>query len=82
MEVQDDFHLATAADIVADPSAPNAYVKGIMENVDWVYDAARGTWSEQIIEDQKKEVHKMTKEQILERQLGLWEQFVSSLRVI
>jgi len=38
MEVQNDFHLATAGDIVADPSAPNAFVQGIMEGVDWVWD--------------------------------------------
>jgi hypothetical protein len=37
MEVQDDFHLATAADIVADPSAPDAFVNGIMEGVEWVW---------------------------------------------
>jgi hypothetical protein len=36
--VQDDFYLATAADIVADPSAPNAFVNGIMEGVEWVWD--------------------------------------------
>lgn len=36
-EVQDDFYLATAADIVADPSAPDAFVNGIMEGVDWVW---------------------------------------------
>ena len=36
--VRDDFHLATAADIVADPSAPDAFVRGIMENKDWVYE--------------------------------------------
>ncbi len=35
--VQDDFYLATAADIVADPSAPDAFVNGIMEGVDWVW---------------------------------------------
>lgn len=38
MEVQDDFHLATAADIVADPSAPDAFVRGIMEGVEFWYD--------------------------------------------
>ena len=40
--VRDDFHLATAADIVADPSAPEAFVQGIMENKDWVYE--NGAW--------------------------------------
>jgi len=38
MEVQDDFHLATAADIVADPSAPDAFVRGIMEGVEFWYE--------------------------------------------
>ena len=38
MEVQDDFYLATAADIVADPSAPDAFVRGIMEGVEWAWD--------------------------------------------
>jgi hypothetical protein len=38
MEVQDDFYLATAADIVADPSAPDAFVNGIMEGVEWVWE--------------------------------------------
>ena len=38
MEVQDDYYLATAGDIVADPSAPEAFVRGIMEGVEWVWD--------------------------------------------
>ena len=37
--------LATAADIVADPSAPNAFVKGVMEGVEWVYDIASSSWT-------------------------------------
>jgi hypothetical protein len=37
-EVQDDFYLATAGDIVADPSAPDAFVNGIMEGVEWIWD--------------------------------------------
>ena len=41
MEVQDDFMLATAADIVADPSAHKAFVRGVMENTEWVYDVTR-----------------------------------------
>lgn len=44
MEVQNDFMLATAGDIVADPSAPDAFVKGIMEGVSWVYDVASSSW--------------------------------------
>jgi len=42
MEVQNDFMLATAGDIVADPSAPNAFVKGILEGVEWHYDVLNG----------------------------------------
>jgi len=44
MEVQDDFMLATAGDIVADPSAPDAFIKGIMEGVEWIYDVASSSW--------------------------------------
>lgn len=44
MEVQEDFTLATAGDIVADPSAPNAFINGIMEGADWVYDVAQNSW--------------------------------------
>lgn len=59
MEVQDDFYLATAGDIVAEPSAPNAFVKGIMEGVNWIYDENSGEWGsvnayDQIEEDIKR----------------------------
>jgi len=80
MEVQDDFRLATAADIVADPSAPDAYVKGIMENVDWVYDVAKGTWLESKIEEHKKYVHRVSKTQLEESKLAMFDSFLSSLR--
>lgn len=47
--VKEDFMLSTAADIVADPSAPYAFVEGILENVEWLYDSERKIWiSEQI----------------------------------
>jgi hypothetical protein len=82
MEVQDDFKLATAADIVADPSAPDAYVKGIMENVDWVYDAVKDTWLEHKLEDTKAEVHKMSKTQLEEQKLRMFQSFISSLKKI
>ena len=48
-EVQGDFMLATAADIVADPSAPDAFVSGIMEGKEWVF--VNGRWTEQDIEE-------------------------------
>ncbi len=52
--VRDDFYLATAADIVADPSAPNAFVEGIMEGKDWVWD--NGIIVEAEIADSKKRI--------------------------
>ena len=45
-EVQNDFRLVTAADVVADPSAPNAFVNGIMEGVDWIFNEQTGEWAE------------------------------------
>ena len=53
--VQDDYHLATAADIVADPSAPNAFVQGIMEGKDWVWE--NGAVKEMDIDAYKKELN-------------------------
>jgi hypothetical protein len=79
MEVQDDFRLATAADIVADPSAPNAFVKGIMENVDWVYDPVKDTWFEEKLHDTKKKLKKMTMNQIESVQLQVFENFINNL---
>jgi len=55
MEVQKDFFLATAADIVADPSAPDAFVQGIMEGVEWVWD--NGLLKAQKLEEAKKQIN-------------------------
>ena len=79
MEVQDDFRLATAADIVADPSAPDAFVKGIMENVDWIYDPVREVWTEERIDAAQKKLHAMTTQQIEEAKLNLFAAFLKSL---
>lgn len=54
MEVQDDFYLATAADIVAEPSAPDAFVQGIMEGVEWIWD--NGLLKAQQVEEMKKQI--------------------------
>lgn len=81
MEVQDDFHLATAADIVADPSAPNAFVNGIMEGVEWVWD--NGLLKQQQIEMYKKEIEraaaKPNKKALEEASLRTWANFLSKL---
>jgi len=77
MEVQEDFRLATAADIVADPSAPNAFVRGIMENVDWVYDTASGSWKAmQLVENVKKAGRILTESQ----KLAVFNRFLSNLQ--
>lgn len=76
--VQDDFKLATAADIVADPSAPDAFVKGIMEGVEWFYD--EGHWRmAQSAEDAKQVIRKLSQRQIDETALKLFENFISKL---
>ena len=79
MMVQPDLRLATAADIVADPSAPDAFVKGIMENVDWIYDSVKGTWHEEKLDIVKKEIHKMSIREIEEQKLAIFENYISSL---
>lgn len=79
MEVQDDFRLATAADIVADPSAPNAFVKGIMENVDWIYDPVKDTWMEEKLHDTRKKLKKLSMNQIESVQLQVFENFLDNL---
>lgn len=57
--VQNDFRLATAADIVADPSAPNAFVQGIMENKEWIWEA--GLWKEVDLVEAQKKIHEARK---------------------
>jgi len=79
MEVQDDFHLATAADIVADPSAPNAFVKGVMEGAEWVYDAVNESWYQEKIHNTRKAMRKMRMDDIEENKFGIYESFIKSL---
>jgi hypothetical protein len=79
MMVQSDLRLATAADIVADPSAPEAFVKGIMENVDWVYDPVKGTWHEEKLDNMKKQIHKMSLKEIEEQKFAIFENYLSSI---
>jgi len=76
-EVQDDFYLATAADIVADPSAPDAYVNGIMEGKEWVWD--NGLIKEKVIEAHKQEIKKASRKQLEEAKLKVFKNFLSNL---
>jgi hypothetical protein len=76
-EVGEDFMLATAADIVADPSAPDAFVQGILEGVEWIYDASRNSW---LIEKTRKKVdHLVETRQYEEKKLELFNEFLNSL---
>ncbi len=76
-EVQKDFYLATAADIVADPSAPNAFVNGIMESKEWVWD--NGIIREADIADMQKEVKTASKSELENVKLKVFENFLSKL---
>jgi hypothetical protein len=75
LEVQQDFKLVTAADVVADPSAQKAYVQGIFENVDWLYNDKTGEW----VQEQKKQISKLTTKQLEEQQLVLFQRFLRTL---
>ena len=73
-EVQDDFHLATV-DIVADPSAPDAFVQGIMESAEWILES--GIWKTVHIENAQKEIRKTSGKNLEETKLRIFEQFLS-----
>ena len=76
--VESDFMLATAADIVADPSAPDAFVDGIMEGKDWVMDG--GIIREKLVEKTYKEINTLVDEKRLqENKLKLFQDFLSNL---
>ena len=75
--VQPDYYLATAADLVADPSAPGAFVHGIMENREWVWD--NGIVKEVEINEMKNAIIKAKRHQITEVQLRQFENFLSKL---
>jgi hypothetical protein len=75
--VKDDFYLATAADIVADPSAPDAFVEGIMENKEWVWD--NGVLKEKDIEAWKSQVQTAKQRALEESKLKVFESFLKKL---
>ncbi len=78
MEVQNDFQLATAADIVLDPSAPSAFVKGIMEGVDWYYKPENDSWEAEKIRKLEKHVKSLSKRELLEKKYKLFEHYVNT----
>ena len=76
--VGDDFMLATAADIVADPSAPDAFVEGIMEGKEWVWEGT--TLRERLAERTKTKIERLAEQKRLEEhKIGLFNEFINSL---
>ena len=76
--VGEDFQLATAADIVADPSAPDAFVNGIMEGKEWVWEG--GTLREELAERTEKRINTLvTQKRLEERKLSLFQDFLNNL---
>ena len=75
--VQDDFYLATAADIVADPSAPGAFVQGIMEGKEWML--VDGVWTEIDYDNARRELKQASRREIEEVGLKIFENFIRKL---
>jgi hypothetical protein len=75
--VRDDFMLATAADIVADPSAPDAFVNGIMEGKEWVWD--NGLLKEARVDKYRKYISESTRKNYEERALKVFNDMLSNL---
>ena len=75
--VQDDFRLATAADIVADPSAPGAFVSGIMENKEWLF--VEGRFVEVDFDNAKRQIKQASRKDIEQVAFNLFENFIRKL---
>ena len=76
--VGEDFMLATAADIVADPSAPDAFVSGIMEGKEWIWEG--GSLREELVEKTKRSINTLVDQRRLEEhKLNLFNDFLSNL---
>lgn len=76
--VQDDFMLSTAADIVADPSAPDAFVRGIMESVEWVF--VDGKFEQRQIEETQKMIRRTPSKKLNEASIAAFQNFLQNLK--
>ena len=72
-----DFYLATAADIVADPSAPDAFVEGIMEGKEWVWD--NGVLKSMEVEKYKEEIEKTKRAELAEKKASIFKHFLNKI---
>jgi len=77
--VKDDFMLSTAADIVADPSAPDAFVEGIMEGKEWVW--SNGSWGESQLEKAKTYLDESSRNDLLDKKLKVFESFLLNIKI-
>ena len=75
--VQKDYHLATAADIVADPSAPDAFVEGIMEGKEWIWD--NGVLREAQIAEYENQISTTSRQNLEEAKMRVFSDFISKL---
>ena len=75
--VGNDFYLATAADIVADPSAPDAFVEGIMEGKEWVWD--NGILKSMEVERYKEEIEKTKRAELAEKKASIFKHFLNKI---
>ena len=76
--VQDDFMLSTAADIVADPSAPDAFVRGIMESAEWIF--VDGRFEQKHIEESKKQILNAPSKRLNEVSVQAFQKFLNSIK--
>ena len=77
--VKDDFMLSTAADIVADPSAPDAFVQGIMEGKEWIWE--NGMLEERMLESYKRSIHNASANRLNEKKLQVFEDFLRNIKI-
>jgi len=77
--VQEGLDIRTAGDIVTDPSAPDAWMTGIMENEEWVLDATRGWQMREIVHEQRKEMRRLSVRQLEEQKLAQFARYLKTL---
>lgn len=75
--VQEDLWIATAADIVVDPSAPDAFVDSVMENAEWVFEG--GEWTAKYVQDTQRAVRKASKAEFEQLFLESFESYLKNL---
>lgn len=78
-QVGEDYHLATAADIVHDPSGPECFVQGIMEGASWLYDEATGEWHMRQLDRAKKMITEASRFELEDVALKVFDNFIRRL---